>query len=316
MQPLVAARVVVNFTSAVVPILVSNISAKRVTIPKFKVLVDDIALKARRVALQELSTAPSCVALVSTTDAGSAPSPDPVAEAMKTADRSLMSEQRVLLERLLRKQASASAAGPTDLGRTSLMYHQIDIGDSGPVRQPMRRVPQEHISVLKAKVDKLQRAGAVVPSTSPFASPTILVKKNNGSKRLCIDYRKLNAVTKKDAHSLPRIEDIFDTVTGFKYICTLDMAMGYHQLEVHPDNREKTAFSTPIGFFLYNVMPFGLTTSPATFMRLMTIVFSGMLYTKSIAYLDDIIVFGRNYIKMLGRLDTALECLKQANLKL
>ena len=134
--------------------------------------------------------------------------------------------------------------------------------------------------------------------------------------RLCIDYRKLNAVTKKDAHPLPRIEDIFDTLTGSKFFCTLDLAMGYHQVELHPDDCEKTAFSTPFGLFQYNVMPFGLATAPATFMRLMTIVFSGMLYTTCLAYHDDIIVFGRNYIEMLGRLDMTLERLERANLKL
>ena len=85
---------------------------------------------------------------------------------------------------------------------------------------------------------------------------------------------------------------------------------------MHPDDREKTAFSTPFGLFQYNVMPFGLATAPATFMRLMTIVFSCMLYTTCLAYLDDIIVFGQNYIEMLGRLDTALKHLGQANLKL
>jgi hypothetical protein len=100
------------------------------------------------------------------------------------------------------------------------------------------------------------------------------------------------------------------------YFCTLDLAMGYHQVEVHPEDREKTAFTTQFGLYQYNVMPFGLATAPATFMRLMTIVFSGMLYTTCLAYLDDIIVFGRNYIEMLGRLDTALERLGQANLKL
>ena len=133
MQPLVAARVVVNFTSEVVPIFVSNISAEKVTILKGKVQAD-IALKARRVYLQELSTPPNCVALVSTTDAGFALSPDPVAKEIKNADKSLVPEQLVFLERLLRKHASAFASCPTDLGRTSLMNHRIDIGDSGPVR--------------------------------------------------------------------------------------------------------------------------------------------------------------------------------------
>ena len=195
----------------------SNIRAERVTIPKRNVLADDIALKAGPVDFQKLSTPPNCVRLVSTTDAGYAPSPDPVAEAMKNADKSLVFEQRVLLERLLRKHAGAFAAGPADQGRTNLMYHRIDIGDSVLVRQPMRRVVHEHIPVLKAEVDKLQRASAVVPSTFPFASPTILIKTKEGSMRLCIKYRKVNAVTKNDAHLLPRIEDIFYTLTGFKY---------------------------------------------------------------------------------------------------
>ena len=86
-------------------------------------------------------------------------------------------------------------------------------------------------------------------------------------------------MTKKDAHPLPRVEDIFDTLANSKIFTTLDLAMGYHQVELHPDDREKTAFSTPFGLFQYTVMLFGLATAPATFMRLMTIVFSGMLYT-------------------------------------
>ena len=193
----------------------SNISSERVTIPKGKVIADDTALKTRRVATHELSAPSNCVAVVSTTDTGSAPSVDPVADAMKNADKALAPEQRVLLERLLRKHSTAFAAGPTVLGRTSLIYHRIEIGDSGPVRQPMRRVPHKHIPVLKSEIDKLQKAGAFIPSTSPFASPTILVKKKDGSMHLCIDYRKLNAVTNKDAHTLPRIEDLLDTLTGF-----------------------------------------------------------------------------------------------------
>ena len=124
-----------------------------------------------------------------------------------------------------------------------------------------------------------------------FREPHYFGQKKDGSWRLCIDYRKLNSVTKKDAHPLPRVEDIFDTPAVSKFFTTLDLAMGYHQVELHPDDREKTAFSTPFGLFQYTVMPFGLATAPATFMRLMTIVFSGMLYNTCLAYLDDIIIF-------------------------
>ena len=195
------------------------------------------------------------------------------------------------------------------------MYNRIDKVDNNPVRQPMRRVPHEHIPVLKAKIDKLQNSGAVVPSTSPCANPTILVKKKDGSMRLCIDYRKLNAVTKKmhiqffafntyltrlpDPSTFERLTRRWDII---KRRCILTIA--------------KRAFSTPFGLFQYNVMPFGIATAPATFMRLMTIVFSGMLFSTCLPYIDDIIVFGRNYVKMLCLSDTALESLEQANLKL
>ena len=117
-------------------------------IPKGKVIPDDTALKTRRVGTHQLSAPSNCVAVVSTTDADSAPSVDPVADAMKNADKAHAPDQRVLLERLLRKHFTAFAAGPTDLKRTSLIYHRIEIGDCGSVRQPMRRVPHEHIPVL------------------------------------------------------------------------------------------------------------------------------------------------------------------------
>ena len=109
-------------------------------------LTDDTALKARRVDFHELSGPPNCIASVSTSDVGSALQSDAVVDAIKNADKSLVSE-RVQLERLLRKHISVSASF-TDLGRKSMMYHRIDIGYSDPVRQPMRRVPHVHISVL------------------------------------------------------------------------------------------------------------------------------------------------------------------------
>ena len=113
---------------------------------------------------------------------------------MANADPALTLEQRSGLERLLTKYAHVFSSGPEDMGRTSVIYHKIDIGDSQPVRQGLRRIPHEHISVLKSEVDKLHKMGAIEPSISPFASPTILVKKKDGTMRLCIDYRKLNSI--------------------------------------------------------------------------------------------------------------------------
>jgi hypothetical protein len=316
LQPLVGARVIINYTCPVVPVLVANLSSERVIIPKGKVLAHEAPLKLRFESTSVEDSSETSVNNVGLSENKQKAATNPIKEAMNNADKTLTLEQKTHLEQLLISHAGVFSTGPEDLGRTSLMYHRIETGDSAPIRQQMRRIPHEHISVLKSEVEKLQRAGAVVPSTSPWASPTILVKKKDGSMRLCIDYRKVNSVSKKDAHPLPRIEDIFDTLSGSQFFSTLDLAMGYHQVEVHPDDREKTAFSTPFGLFEYNVMPFGLATAPATFMRLMTIVFSKILYNTCLAYFDDIIIFGKCFKDMLQRLDQALDRLERAILKL
>ena len=134
--------------------------------------------------------------------------------------------------------------------------------------------------------------------------------------QLCIDYGKLNYAIVKDNYSLPRIKDIFDTLFGSKFFIFFDFAMGYHQVEVLPKVRDKTAISTPFGLFKYYVMPLKLGTALATFMRIMTFVYSGMLYLACLAYLDDIIIFGRSFEKHLDRLDKTLKHDENANLKL
>ena len=321
MGPLIGARVLIDYSSATVPVLVANLSSQPVIIARNKILADDTPARPVLSASVGPNRSDPVISnrVVSSTSANSAiqkPELTPIEQAMATADASLSPEQRSKLMELLSKHASVFSAGPEDMGRTNLIYHKIELEQSEPVRQGLRRIPHEQIKVLKNEVDKLQKMGAIEQSHSPFASPTILVKKKDGTMRLCIDYRRLNSVTKKDAHPLPRIEDIFDTLSGSKYFSTLDLAMGYHQVEVRPEDREKTAFSTPFGLFQYNVMPFGLATAPATFMRLMTIVFSGMLYSTCLAYLDDIIVFGRTFDEHLERLDMALKRLEAANLKL
>ena len=155
-------------------------------------------------------------------------------ETCDRADPALTAKKKSPLFGLRNKQSEAFSASAEELGRTNIIYHTINIGDSGPVRQGMRRIPHEQIVVLKTEVDKFQSALMAKPSFSPFATPNILVKMTDGSWLLCIAYRKLNSVTKNDANPLPRIEDIFDTRAGSKFVTTLDLAMGYHQVEVHP----------------------------------------------------------------------------------
>jgi len=122
----------------------------------------------------------------------------------------------------------------------------------------------------------MQKNGIIQPSNSPWASPIVLVRKKDGTLRLCVDYRNLNSVTKPDKFPIPRIDDILDQLGESKYFSTLDMASGYWQIKVSEESQEKTAFITHSGLYEFRVMPFGLTNVPGVFQRLMQIVIGGL----------------------------------------
>ena len=132
------------------------------------------------------------------------------------------------------------------------------------------------------------------PSSSPWASPIVLVPRKDGSICLCVDYHEVNEVTRKDAFPITRIDDTLDILAASRWFSTLDLKNGYWQMEVHKDDREKFAFCTHKGLYQFNVMPFALCNAPATFQRLMDMVLNGLLW-HSCLYIDDIIIFRRTF---------------------
>ena len=136
--------------------------------------------------------------------------------------------------------------------------------------------------------------------------------KNDGGSRFCVDYRRLNLATVKDAYPLPRIDDTLDMLAGKRWFSTLDLASGYWQVSLSPDTRCKTAFATHSGLFQFRVMPFGLCNAPATFERLMDRVLQGLRWSRCLVYLDDIISFGTMFDDALDNLTLIFESQQSA----
>ena len=203
-----------------------------------------------------------------------------------------------------------------DLGLTSLVEHSIDAGDHRPIKQPPRRVPLAFASEEENVIRQLEKQGIIRESNSPWASPICLVWKKSGKIRPCVDYRRLNEITKKDAFPLPRIQDCLDAVAGAKFLSTFDLASGFHQIKIKESDIPKSAFCTKYGLYEYLTMPMGMTNSPAAFERLMEIVLRGLQWHTCLIYLDDVLVFGASFEQHMERVDEVLTRIKDAGLKL
>ena len=153
-------------------------------------------------------------------------------------------------------------------------------------------------------------------SHSPYAAPVVLVRKKDGSLRLCVDYRRLNLKTVGDAYPLPRIQESLDALVGAQYFSTLDLASGYHQISMDPRDQHKTAFTTPFGLYEYTRIPMGLASAPATFQRLMQVTMSDFAFQFLLVYLDDLLVYSKTFDKHMEHLERLLQRVTETGLKL
>lgn len=202
------------------------------------------------------------------------------------------------------------------------VQHDINLyTDTKPVHTQRYRLPQNHKEELNKQVQEMLDEGRIQRSISPYSSPLLVVPKKPGKDgqpkwRVVVDFRKLNEVTIGDSFPLPNINDILDQLGHAQYFSTLDLASGYHQIQMNPRDAHKTAFSTDYGHFEFTRMPFGLKNSQATFQRAINNILRGFQGIKGFVYLDDVIIYGKNLREHNAKLAEVFDICRLSNLKL
>lgn len=205
----------------------------------------------------------------------------------------------------------------TDLpGCTDLVRHTIETGNALPLKCYPRPTSLAKRRAIDGALDELLATNVVRRSDSPWASPVVPVEKKDGSFRLCVDYRRLNALTRKDAYPLPTIESIVGNLGSARYFTILDASKGYLQVEMDREDQAKTAFTCHRGLFEFTRMPFGLCNAPATFQRLMDRVLGDSRWSHAMCYLDDIVIYSRSLEEHASHLEDVLGRLKAAGITL
>ncbi|KAG7485602.1 hypothetical protein JOB18_014053 [Solea senegalensis] len=198
-------------------------------------------------------------------------------------------------------------------GRTNLIHHHIETSPGVTVRSRPYRLPEHKRKTVQAELQAMLEMGVIEESNSDWCCPIVLVRKSDGSIRFCVDYRRVNEVSKFDAYPMPRVDELLDRLGTARFFTTLDLTKGYWQIPLSLESREKTAFSTPYGLYQFVTLPFGLFGAPATFQRLMDRVLRPHS-AYAAAYLDDVIIHSETWEQHMQQVGAVLESLRRAGL--
>lgn len=203
-------------------------------------------------------------------------------------------------------------------GIASAFKHRIYVDPhQPPIKQRFYRTSPAVQQELHNQLHDLLTSGLIEESESPWSSPVVLVPKKNGKKRMCIDYRKVNGVTRKYAYPLPLINEILDRLKDAHFVSAIDLQSGFHQIALEEDSKQYTAFTVPGGgLYQFKVLPFGLTNAPTSFQSLMDKVLKPVINKAVFVYMDDVLVTGRTLEDHNRNLKLTFELLHQANLKI
>ena len=240
-------------------------------------------------------------------------------EVEKTLDQATQhiedSDQRLQTKSIIRKYRKVFDTSSSTIANTSI-HHTIPTGDHPPVNSVPYRGSIEQQQALRKIIDQLEKSNQIRPSSSPWSSPVLLIKKKTGDYRFVVDYRKLNAITAKDSFPIPTIESTLQQLAGNAYFSTLDLRSGYFQIPINEIDKPKTAFITTTGLWEFNVLPMGLTNAPPSFQRIMYNLVVNGHEDYCLVYLDDIIIFSKNLDEHLNHLNEILNILDQHNFQL
>ena len=231
-------------------------------------------------------------------------------------DSPIPREWRERLTQKLCRRRKVFSLHEWEVGLAKGVEHRIRLSDPRPFRERSRRLTPADIEDVRKHLRDLLAIGVIKESRSPYASPIVIARKKNGSVRMCIDYRTLNTKTIPDQYTTPRIDDALDCLTGSRWFSVLDLRSGYYQIAMAEEDKEKTAFICPLGFYQFERMPQGVMGAPATFQRLMEKAVGDMNLLQVLVYLDDLIVFGATLEEHEERLMKVLDRLEEVGLKL
>jgi hypothetical protein len=234
--------------------------------------------------------------------------------------KKITGSQEKKLKHLIERNMAAFQWSDDDVGRTDLLEHEIDTGNSKPIKQKQFKIPQAVQGILEEQIKDMVKNNLIEPSSSPWCSPMMIIKqkKRDGSfkHRFVCDMKGVNSVTVKDSFPLQRMDQALDQLGGAIHFSVVDMARGYFQVPLKKEDRSKTAFSANGKLWQWKVMCLGLCNAPSTFTRLMDLVLNGLTFVYCLVYLDDTIVYSRSFEEHLEHLEEIFKRLIKAGLKL